>query len=115
MTNEEINKRVAVEVMGWREFPYLMDEGTVMYCAPDLPAHVSSIRPLLKYSTSIADAMMVVEKIGKAFKLERDRAGKWWGYVDDDRWYASGNEDTPSAAICLAALAWAEAQGEVKP
>ena len=86
-----IDKRIAEEVMGK---PLGWGNGKDGYLGfrhfDDLP----------KYSTNIADAWQVVERCKLDFSLEK---------TSDDRWhcfYGGGTAfaDTPSMAICLAAL-----------
>lgn len=58
----ELDRRIAVEVMGWQIFPYMMGAGNEFsYCPPGERPHVSAIRSVPAYSTDIAAAWLVVE------------------------------------------------------
>ena len=59
----ELDALVAEKVMGWQEFPYLiLSDDRLSYCPPG-PVHISTVREVPPYSTSIAAAWEVVEKL----------------------------------------------------
>lgn len=100
MTNREIDKEVAEKVMGWRWSK--PDEQGAMYNHPNAIG--------FKPSTDISDAWLVVEKmIEKCFTHCDFRCitnNSWFVNFRKDS-YSTGItvlEDTPSMAICLAAL-----------
>ena len=68
---------------------------------------VPSISPLPEYSTQIADAWLVVEKLRKLalhFNLQNDFAGTWFAEFFQQGFHYGVIADTAPLAICLAAL-----------
>lgn len=82
-------------------------------CSPMNPEHETMINSwcvIPKYSTSIADAWQVVEKIEKDFAIQISSDGDakiiWYCYLENEDKGVWVNEkaDTAPHAICLAAL-----------
>lgn len=94
MTNREIDVLIAKHVFGLIPPDFLCGKGRGVW-EQGLP----------NYSTSIADAWSVVEKM-PAIMLTKYTTGKYNCGVSGDKFYEA-EADTASMAICLAALkAW---------
>lgn len=98
MDNHEIDKLVAEKVLGWTKPP-----GTSvlkpMWVAPPM----GTVYPELpKFSESIQDAWLIVEKLKEKylFRLTQSLEGKWWADFNDKRVY----HDSAPMSICMAAL-----------
>lgn len=116
MTGRELDAIVAVEVMAWMEFPYLMGGiGEVAYSYPG-GTHVMDIRPLPAYSSdpaACAEVERELWRMGAALEsryVPRSRrdgiAGRAVAVVDGDN-ESEGRADIsdgsdPIAARCLA-------------
>jgi hypothetical protein len=119
MTNEQINHKLAVEVMGWK----LVNSET------GKPAKKSDIDDALnndgwhwsgrdgdgyawqwKPSTDISHAMDVVEKIRGASVCMRRHHSEGSKWIVEIGWTGHSEHDSLPMAICLAALAWADAK-----
>lgn len=129
MTNAEIDRRVAVEVMGWRLHEYDQPTyGGKVRTARWIDAasppesewvfvnagNIANTYPLTRASdawqpsTDIQDAMQVVEKIGGPMRLDYNHINKSWT-VQIRTMKAIGHASLPTA-ISFAALAWAESK-----
>lgn len=105
MNSSEIDRLVAEKVMGWKRTPYGWDVLEKKYNLGiewDLP----------KFSTNIADAWKVVEKLQKdGWYIELYNENEEWcfdltkynEFLSVDRFYRASAEGA-SLAICLAAL-----------
>lgn len=121
MTNREIDKKIAEELMGWK----INNEKDPMWYNPDAmhPSDKGFIfRPITDFSPTelIQNAFMVVEKMNYLqFTLRRENCSgvrydaSFYNKLDTkDRVHA--NADTAPMAICLAALETLKDKKEVK-
>jgi hypothetical protein len=106
MTNREIDALVAENVMGWILIPR---EKLGWGIPPGRPHLVDEVKEIPHYSTDIAAAWEVVEKMTENpephFELSKDRAG-WHAGFDPDRPFkrVTAKATTAPLAICLARL-----------
>lgn len=116
----EIDALVAERVMGWTRYSIEMHPsdnrtiGGILYCPPDFPHDHNAMNVVPDYSTEVAKAWLVVEKLARD---EHDSAdigylpdGSWRAYfrvggyrpfMDQEGW---AEAPTASLAICRAAL-----------
>jgi hypothetical protein len=97
----ELDALIAEKVMGYDDI--LMPD---CYGRPPDMVHVEHYRhEIPHYSTQIADAWLVVEKLSFEFYMERRPQEDYWVLFTDaeDEWHV-GEADTAPLAICLAAL-----------
>lgn len=135
MTDEELNRAVAVEIMGWR---WINGDRLSMFVSPEFIEHNKEIGVTFKTSTepesdnwdshrvpdcctSIASAFQVVEHLRQQWFAEDPNETNFWKIVDccENGWrvdikYGHHDGDIPIAegidkslprAICLASLA----------
>lgn len=129
-SGDDLNMLIAEQIMGWRWYWWTVansQEAVRGLFAPDFvnPYHyqpwtptvgalrISTMNLVPHYSTDIADAWLVVEKLQDecgsiAIERERDEEGWLWRcqiYSRDDETFIEACAPTPSLAICRAALA----------
>jgi hypothetical protein len=108
-----LDKLVALHVMGWQLFPYVMmdfagpgtTDGTEL-CPPDKPVHVSNIAEPPPYSADIKEAWQVLERMRPnadvGYLQNQCHCDYWPEGAGTGRIYAEA--DTAPLAICRAAL-----------
>jgi hypothetical protein len=93
----ELDALVAEKVMGWTNL-------TSDFWGCPVKDRASMV-PIHKYSTSIAAAWEVVEKLSETHRICITKAnGKWAMALDDEIIWISDGQETAPYAICLAAL-----------
>lgn len=100
LSDRELDALVAEKITLWTPIP-----GEDGWQSPD-GSHRHWPGPP-EYSTKIADAMEVVEKMRERGFFPQLWAAQVWNveFWSDEKFIASANEDSLSRAICLAALA----------
>lgn len=111
MTNQEIDARVAREVMGWEVFEGIPYEYHIpFYCDGDITRGDQPFKwERWSPSTDMNAAMEVVEKMRVSwpgFRLNNEGLGHWSALFINPRgtWGYGKAAETPTLAICLAAL-----------
>ena len=116
MTPDElraVDARVAKEVMGWTEVKMKQPDGGVIYPMPPMGFDAANNRyaSLPRYTTSIADAWLVVEKaktdgwpvdVGVAFDWDGDPVGYYANFTSE---HTARHKDV-EVAICKAGLSF---------
>jgi len=109
MTPEQINRLLAEQIMGFKRQNTIINlKGKYWHKPDDWIITEYEWHPY----TDIRQAFEVVEQMRKrkvVFNLFQNNTGKWYASFDnfDEHGYGSGrycNADTPSAAICCAAV-----------
>lgn len=109
----ELDALVAEKVMGWEPGP----GGIHLFPPKDEPNRKrftrwngeARVTEIPHYSTDIAAAWEVVEKLGHKFQMFLNTRGKWTEadfvhWPDNLKGYVAASADTAPLAICLAAL-----------
>ena len=103
----ELDLLIATEVMGWKVLSHWDGEGTIKHLIDENQCEVRppDIKP---YSTDIAAAWEVVEKLGSSITIRgpslKPLFGKYWRADFNDWEFGWVYADSAPHAICLAAL-----------
>lgn len=111
----ELDALVAEKVMGWEQRLSVEDDANdrwVYQTGTKPPYAVARLMDMWHPSTSIADAWLVVEKLGGNFCLNTPLQTSGWQCVIGGPHFADVTASTAPHAICLAALRAVEGTGE---
>ena len=103
----ELDALIAEKVMGRENVRFGPANNVSVMMAYDDYVYGPNSFPVPHYSTSIANAWAVVEKVGKRFCLitqESHTLTKAWFQKDQNEGYPVSYGETPAHAICVAAL-----------